>query len=528
MNMLGNLDWLPGYVFGIKNADDHPDRIVDLDLDDPCIGPKNSGKKMNQKRKQLSKDQFFILAVLIFLSVVFTFRFLLIEWLPWLEYLKVPPRGFQPLFVAAFLSYLLLCDLIIHKLYPAWNDEVATKKRFIEGYQAYCKERYDKAIHFFQKAAENESSADALLFIARSEYYLQNYQKALSHLDSAESCTNKLSTTCDNITGLKGQIFFAMGEPQKARDIFDQMITSGRESAGAYRFRGEAYLRLGLYDQALEDLNRSIDLKSNDPVAYHFRANLYLKKDNTEAAFHDLETALKCSPKFPPALMLLGLMTQVYRDDFSGALKLVDRAVLLKPDDTSYLKERVLVCFRAGKEEKALAYLNELINQEPDYVEALAIRGVHFHHHGDLESACLDYNSILKLEPRNQEVRLNLTEIALFQGKYQEVLDMCRVELESGAGDDFDGFFQILYRLFRLIAEVVLEKSFFESEKTLKSNCPQQIKQPFLFTSVENWLDHVTLSGDKKETITENIAWVQNRFSEDAIKLGQWLQGASI
>ena len=66
--------------------------------------------------------------------------------------------------------------------------------------------------------------------------------------------------------------------------------------------RGQAYLRVGDYKEALEDLNRAIELNPQYFDGYHWRGNLYEEIEDFDAAIADYTRAIQLDPNDPHML----------------------------------------------------------------------------------------------------------------------------------------------------------------------------------------------------------------------------------
>jgi tetratricopeptide (TPR) repeat protein len=96
----------------------------------------------------------------------------------------------------------------------------------------------------------------------------------------------------------------------------------------AYNNRGIAYSRLGMYQNALEDLNKAIEMKSDYADAYGNRGVIYSNLGQNQRAFEDFNKAIQLQPDFADlynnrgvAYTKLGLYQSAV-EDFSKAIDL--------------------------------------------------------------------------------------------------------------------------------------------------------------------------------------------------------------
>ena len=80
---------------------------------------------------------------------------------------------------------------------------------------------------------------------------------------------------------------------EEAITSFDIVLRVLPDLAIAYNYRGVAYYHEEQYELALEDFDKSIELKKTSPTPFLNRATLHDKLGNTRKAIEDLEAALE-------------------------------------------------------------------------------------------------------------------------------------------------------------------------------------------------------------------------------------------
>ena len=84
---------------------------------------------------------------------------------------------------------------------------------------------------------------------------------------------------------------------KEAITAFDLVLRVLPDLARAYNYPEVAYFNEKQYESALNDLNKSIELKSTFPPAYTNRAAIHLELGNTRLAIDDLQQALELHTK---------------------------------------------------------------------------------------------------------------------------------------------------------------------------------------------------------------------------------------
>lgn len=123
-------------------------------------------------------------------------------------------------------------------------------------------------------------------------------------------------------------------------------------NAGAYTSHGDIYLSKQLYDLAIADYSKAIELKSDWVIAYQNRGIAYLNSGRNDDAIADLTKAiaLKSNPNLPGAYYLRG---QAYLNKMLYDAAIADevKAIELRPDFMEAYTVRSNAYQAAGKTE---------------------------------------------------------------------------------------------------------------------------------------------------------------------------------
>ncbi len=123
----------------------------------------------------------------------------------------------------------------------------------------------------------------------------------------------------------------------------------------AYNNRGIAYSRLGLYRNALEDLNKAIEMKSDYADAYGNRGVIYSNLGQNLLAFEDF-----------------------------------NKAIQLQPDFADLYNNRGVAYTKLGLYQNAVIDFSKAIELNPYYADAYYKRGVVYLEQGNMEFGCRD------------------------------------------------------------------------------------------------------------------------------------------
>ncbi len=128
-----------------------------------------------------------------------------------------------------------------------------------------------------------------------------NGKKLLSLL---ESCNRKIkhNSTDKKSLYLRGYLYGTIGCTSSAIHDLSEAVRIDPYYSAAYTERGICYLDSHLYDRALDDLNRALQLDSWSADAHLARARLLILMNRSREAERDLKACEGAAYKFRPAL----------------------------------------------------------------------------------------------------------------------------------------------------------------------------------------------------------------------------------
>lgn len=139
------------------------------------------------------------------------------------------------------------------------------------------------------KYARNTGTRDALFFNRGLAYRnLGDYKAAIPDL------TQAIALDRNNTEAFEVRAFCYTALGQNDNAIADYTVALGRNPhPGTIFERGQAYLNKKDYENALADLDHSLQLRPNFPAGYRLRANVYVAQKEYDKAVADAEKTLQ-------------------------------------------------------------------------------------------------------------------------------------------------------------------------------------------------------------------------------------------
>ncbi|MGN0031916.1 MAG: tetratricopeptide repeat protein [Candidatus Gastranaerophilaceae bacterium] len=145
------------------------------------------------------------------------------------------------------------------------------------------------------------------------------------------------------------------------------------------------YLDNGIFDfqngrceQAIENINKSLELKNDWEIPYFYRAAAYQVLENYDEAMLDYTKAIQLNENMTDAYYnrarIILSRKDIENPDVSKAVKDLEKALELDPKFVDALFAMAAAQKKLGDYHKSLVYLEKLLQIEPDAVNAKALK----------------------------------------------------------------------------------------------------------------------------------------------------------
>lgn len=226
----------------------------------------------------------------------------------------------------------------------------------------------------------------------------KNLKQAL-HINPAYSeASNLLMTVCNRLKSSDCVVSVVINSPYKTElndPVYGELAAEG-ESSLWYRSRGSEYFRKGIYDKAIIEFEKALQLRKDAQTHEDLGQALSRNGRYTEAAEH-YRAALNTHP-VAQNYFQLGLVF-AKTAQYDQAEQNLKKAIDLKPDFAEAYLNLAVVYAKSRRLSEAIDNLKQAIYYKPNYVEAHFYLGQSYLATGDNKGADQEYQILTKLDP---------------------------------------------------------------------------------------------------------------------------------
>ena len=172
-------------------------------------------------------------------------------------------------------------------------------------------QKYEEAFQLYQQLANSDMrSADIFYAAAQCRLALKDQDGAIAQLDSAVNTFTKpyLRAAAPYLMA-RGRLLDAAGKYRMAVTDFNEYekLMPGQLTADFYYLREQSEYAGHLYQQAIDDIKKAVDMAPQDPVYQTEKASVELRVGLTDDAIASAREAVRLAPDQADGHLLLGL-----------------------------------------------------------------------------------------------------------------------------------------------------------------------------------------------------------------------------
>ena len=243
---------------------------------------------------------------------------------------------------------------------------------------------------FTQAIRINPDDEDVQEAYGQMLYELKRYDEAD---DAYHRIVSINPTSVMGYMGL-GRDAYAKGNYEEAIKQYDTVIKMYEDYSSGYAFRAESYLKLGKYLEAINDITKSLSI-DNDAKAHHYLFEF--PDDQTTLVVTKLKGMAVKNPHDAEWWYYIG---QIYKDKkmYTGAIEALQKAFDI--DAYSGFLEMISECYQEiGDYVKALEYVNQALQMNPDDLDLISTKGDILGESGDIDGAIAEWTNYIERTP---------------------------------------------------------------------------------------------------------------------------------
>ena len=268
-------------------------------------------------------------------------------------------------------------------------------------------------------------NTDRVMTIGRNALYYEDYILAIQYFNQAIRAKPWLAEPYFYRAVAK----LSLDDYKGAEDDSFLCLERNPFMSRAYYARGIARQSSGLFELAIQDYTRGLELSPNDLSMMSNLAIAYIQQKDYDEAEKALEELIKAYPKNSFGYLTRGTM---YIEKGDTTLALIDytKSIEIDPYYAPCYGNRAIILYLTNQFQEALADLNEAIRLNTRESGYYINRGLVRYQLNDLRGAMADYDQVVSMDSRNLIARFNRGLLRFQVGDYNRAIEDFDVVLE--------------------------------------------------------------------------------------------------
>jgi len=186
----------------------------------------------------------------------------------------------------------------------------------------FAQKKYEEAYAIYDELTKSDlRNADIFYAAAQCQLHIGDQQKALALADSAiNQFTRPYIKTAAPYLLARGQMLHNAGKYRPAVNDYNEYeaLMSAQLSADFYYLREQAEFSGHLYQQALNDIQKAVEMSPNELIYYVEKANVELRVGLTDEGLKTAQTLISMNSQSSEGHLLLGIAQCIKGDKPNG------------------------------------------------------------------------------------------------------------------------------------------------------------------------------------------------------------------
>ena len=233
------------------------------------------------------------------------------------------------------------------------------------------------------------------LFAQSARTYYEQGKKAVSAQDKIKLFTKAINKAPHWALPYhtRADVYKEQKRYKKAIEDYSSAIKLNPKDPFKYYARALAYMEQGTCSPAMEDLTKAISIKNNYEDFYLKRASCYMQNGKYKLALNDFEKVKKTDTEFLKAQAFYELR------DYQNAIPLFEKLLIQNPQDTRLMFYLGKINYNTEFYDEAIAFFSQILNREPNNIQALRARANAFKEIDLYASVIKDYTALIEINP---------------------------------------------------------------------------------------------------------------------------------
>ncbi|HUV29466.1 MAG TPA: tetratricopeptide repeat protein [Acidobacteriota bacterium] len=202
-------------------------------------------------------------------------------------------------------------------------------------------------------------------------------------------------------------------------------FSDGSSPIEGHHIRSLSAALSGDYEKAIEELRVAVQRYPDDKEAFYRMGRYRFARGQYDVAIRLLDSAVQIDPSYGIALNQLAYAYDAIGDG-DRAIQAIDEYVKVAPDEANPYDSRGEICARHGRLDEAIESYRRAVAIKPDFITSWMNLGFMYIYKGEytLADSCLRALVAEGNQIQRSAARLYLSYIPLYQGKFEEALDV--------------------------------------------------------------------------------------------------------